>query len=638
MAVLLALAVAVPVVHASAQADARAALSRALAALGKDDPRTARVELMNAIRADPNLAAARVAQARTLLMLGDADGAVAELERAHALGVPFGPMRHLRAHAALLQGRAEDAIAEARATDADPKEALFRTRLEAQALQMLGRNDEAAQAFDRALALNDRDSALWADIGRFHIATGDMAKAIAASDRALELAPNNVDALTLRGLMARDQYGLMAALPWFDRALRLNRDYVPALTEYAATLADLGRASQALSLTRRALALAPGLPRAYFIQAVMAARAGNYDLARGLLARTKGALDGQAATRLLKGVLHLQAGNATLAAGEFAPLLDAQPLNLRARLLLARAYHDDGQYDEAEKVLFPIVERADASSYALTLAARIHEALGNRRAAAEFQARAVALSVGPSDVYRGAGDPAAVAAAANADRNAAASNIRYVRALMQAGDLPAAVARARSLAAANSGAPAAWIVLGDALSAVKDYRAAASSYERAANMRFSQDVALRLVDAWRRAGEPAKARRALGLFAAQNPMNIDAQRLASAFLLAAGENDRALALLEGLRIRLGNEDALLMADIARAWVAKDDAARALPYAAHAYRLMPMSAVTSDIFGWALLRKGGNEHAARELLEKAVSLAPAEPLVRHHAGEAGVSLP
>tara|TARA_R110000782_G_scaffold117364_1_gene207522 strand:- start:21356 stop:23299 length:1944 start_codon:yes stop_codon:yes gene_type:complete len=637
LALLAALSLVVPatIVRADAQADARAALQRGLGALGRHDPRTARVELMNAIKADPNLAAARVAQARALLMLGYADAAQAELERAQALGAPPGPMRHLRAHAALLQGRMADALEEARAPDADPKERPFLARMEAQALQALGRYDESARAYDRALALAPDDAALWADIGRFRIATGDIAAALAATDRAVALAPNNVDVLTLRALMVREQYGPDASRAWFEAALKADKDHIPALIEYAATLADLGQASAALGLTRRVLSLAPGHARAYFIQALIAARAGKDSLARSLLTYTKGRLDDQAATRLLRGVLHMRAGNATLAVGELAPLLVAQPLNIRVRLLLARAQYDDAQYADAEATLFPIVERADAGSYALMLAARIHEAMDDRAVAGEFLNRAAALSTGPSQVYRGAGDPAQVAGAADADPTLAAPNLRYIRALLEAGQGQAALARARQLAAANPGAPAAFVALGDCLMDMGRYAQAARAYERAADMRFREDVALRLVDAWQKAGNQEKAQRALGLFLAQNPMNVEGQRLAAAYLLGAGDTDRALALLSNLQSRLGSEDALLMADLARVWIAKGEPHRALPYAAHAYRLLPMSAVTADIFGWTLLKARGANAPAKELLEKAAQLAPGEPLVRQHLAEAGM---
>ncbi|MBB3927114.1 tetratricopeptide (TPR) repeat protein [Sphingobium jiangsuense] len=625
---------AVPVspVHADARADARAAMQRGQAAILRGDPRAARVELMNAIKADPQLAEARVLQARALLMLGDGRGGQQELERAQALGTKAGPIRHLLAHAALLQGRYDEALAQATAKDADPREAPFLARMEGQALQALGRYDEAVAALARAERLAPKDGAVRADSARLHLATGNMAAALRAGDEALALAPRNADVLLLRALLVREQYGPEASRTWFDQALGVSPSYVPALIEYAATLADLGQASQALALTRRALAQAPGYPRAYYIQALIAARAGAYDLARGLLDRTGGALDGVAGMRLLRGVLHLESHNATLAAGQLAPLLESQPLNVRVRLLLARAYYDDAQYAEAERTLFPLVERADAGSYALTLAAYIHEALGNRPLAADFARRAARLAAGSSDVYRGAGRPEEVAAAANADPARAGPNLRYIRALLEAGQGNAAIARARTLSAANPGAPAASLALGDSLMAAERYHEAALAYARSANIRFRQDNALRLADAWRRAGETESAERALGLFVAQNPMDVEGQRLVASLLLAAGEHDRAWRLLSVLRARLGNRDALLMTDMARALVGLRQPERALPYAAHAYRLQPMSAVTSDIFGWTLLRAGRSRAQARELLEKARSLAPGEPLVQWHLGQ------
>lgn len=631
LCLVLALLAATPAVHAGGRDDAQSALTRAERALGKGDPRTARVELMNAIKADPAFAPARVAQARVMLALGNGAAAREALDRAEALGVTKGRLRHLRAHAALLEGRYDDALAEARAPDANPAQALFLARIEGQTLQARGEYREAAVAFNRAFATAPEDPALWADIARLHIASGDIARALEATDRAVSIAPDSVDALTLRAVMAREQYGLQASTGWFDEALKRDANHVPALIEYAATLADMGKASRALALTRRALALSPGNPRAYFIQAVMAARAGKYDLARALLTRTGGVLDGEPAVRLLRGVLHLEAGNATLATGELEALLEAQPLNLRARLLLARSLYDDGQYGEAERILYPLVQRADAGSYALTLAARIHEAMGDRAVAAEFLHRAAAMTQGPSEVYRGAGEAERIAGAANADLTDRAANIRYIRALLESGRTDAALARAKRVEEIHPGAPFAVIMLGDALMASGRFADAAAAYERAGNMRFDENVALRLVDAWRRAGETGKARRVLGLFMVQNPMNVEGQRLVASFLLSEGEYQRALAILSGLRERLGTEDTLLMADIARAYMGTGKPDLALSFAAHAYRLMPASAVTSDIFGWTLHKAHPKDRRSLELLEKARTLAPSEPLVQLHLG-------
>ncbi len=135
IAAALALTLFVAPVSAGQREDARAGVARALAALERDDPRTARVELMNAIKADPASQEARIVQARVLLMLGNGRGAQDELDRAKQLGAPLGPMRHLLAHAALMNGDPEQAIKEASAADADEKELLFCTRIEAQAYQ-----------------------------------------------------------------------------------------------------------------------------------------------------------------------------------------------------------------------------------------------------------------------------------------------------------------------------------------------------------------------------------------------------------------------------------------------------------------------------------------------------------------------
>jgi tetratricopeptide (TPR) repeat protein len=190
---------------------------------------------------------------------------------------------------------------------------------------------------------------------------------------------------------------------------------------------------------------------------------------------------------------------------------------------------------------------------------------------------------------------------------------------------------------ANPGAPDAWIVLGDCLMAAHRPAEAAKAYERAADLRFRSDVALRLVDAWRLAERPDRASYVLGLFLSQNPQDIDALRLAATLMLAAKDYGRALTLLESLRARLGSEDALLMADLARTHIGAGKAEEALPFAAHAYRLMPASAVGSDIFGWALF-KAGRMQPALTLLRKAAQLAPNEPVVRAHLAEAEMLRP
>jgi Flp pilus assembly protein TadD len=78
---------------------------------------------------------------------------------------------------------------------------------------------------------------------------------------------------------------------------------------------------------------------------------------------------------------------------------------------------------------------------------------------------------------------------------------------------------------------------------------------------------------------------------------------------------------------------MLMADLARASLETGDAKNACAYAAYAYRLLPASPMTADMFGYTLLRTGSSGQPAVDLLEKAVALAPGHPLLQMHLGQA-----
>ncbi|WP_336970412.1 tetratricopeptide repeat protein [Sphingobium aromaticiconvertens] len=613
--------------------DGAAAYERGVAALDKGDARTARVELLNAVRAEPRSASVRLAQARALIELGDGAGAQEAVERARTLGAPLPATRALMAQALLLRGENGAALIEGGASDMAPEDAAMAARMVGRAHMAQGDAQAARAAFERAVGLSPKDAELWVDIGRYRLALGDEAGAIASADRAVALAPGSVKTLTFRGEMTRSQYGLAAALPWFEKALKASPDTVPTLTAYAATLADMGEASRMLSVTRRILALEPDNARAWMMQAIMAARAGKDDLARTLLGRTHGALDGEPATMLLRGVLHLRDGNALLAIDSLTPLLGVQPENQRARLLLARAQMGAGDLASAATLLAPLVVQGDADPYVLTLAARVQEGLGDRVMAADMLARA-AWPVRPAAVaFAYPGDAGLLGAGPPANSGTAGDNIPYIRALMNAGQLVQAVDRAHLLSRMNPGAPDAHMLYGDALGRAGRNAEAAKAYEAAARIRFSQTIVLRLAAAWQRAGDPMRAAQIVARYLAQNPTSLEAQRLAASAYLEAGDWRNARRLLDAVRTQSGDNDALLMVGLARTAMELGDMAKARAFAAHAYRLLPGNPLTADIYGRVLTRSEDKSAAAVDLLEKAVAMAPGDPAIRAHLVEA-----
>ena len=79
--------------------------------------------------------------------------------------------------------------------------------------------------------------------------------------------------------------------------------------------------------------------------------------------------------------------------------------------------------------------------------------------------------------------------------------------------------------------------------------------------------------------------------------------------------DQAIAHFERVRQRIGNRDVVILRELARAWAAKGDDARALPMIALAYRLQPLNADIMRLYA-DLLERRGKDQAAADLRDKA----------------------
>lgn len=610
-------------------AAAEAAVERSTQLLDAHNATAARAQALAAVRADPGNAQAHLTLARAMLALDDGAGAEPELRRAIEAGYKPEQVAHLRAHAWLLQGEEEKALAEA--GKADLQASSYALRIRARALAALGKLPQAFAAIDEAMRAAPRDSDVRVDAARLKLDAGDVLGAIRASEQAVKLDGSNVDALVLRGEMVRGQFGLLAALPWFEAALRRDPADYGALIEYAATLGDAGRSVDSLAATRRALAARPGSPQALYLQAVIAARAGNTDLARGLIGRAGSGLAQIPAALLLAGALDIEAADYEQAMEKLKPIVANQPMNLAARKLLAIALLRTDSARNAIDLLRPLTDRADADSYALTLAARGYERIGDRAAAARLLDRAAWPERGDAAAFSADDSTAVLAAGADQRPDDPAALVPLIRALAGQGDKPGALARAQEMARRHPGAPAAHLLVGDTLMLTGRFADAAAAYRSAADMRFDEPTMLRLVEALNRADRRADAANVLALFLSQNPVNAAALRLSGQWQLAAGDYDAAIDTLELLRARIGDGDAALNADLAIAYAGAGEFEAATEFGEAAYALAPANPVTADAWGWALYQ-GGDAEAAVELLQKAVTLAPRHAGLRWHLAQ------
>lgn len=615
LALLPVLAFATPAL-AGPRDDARSAMGAGAQRFFAGDSRAARIELLNAIKADPDWALPHALQGRIYLALNNGAAAEAELRRAVSGGMAAASVTHLLAHAYLLQGdpvRARDMASKPVASLTAQAYAL---RIGARAAIALGEEDDAASNLDAALALAPQSSLLWSDIARFRMLTGNMGGAVEAAQRASLLNPVNVEALILTGQLVRGQYGLLAAIPWFDKALEIDPANIAAMAQAAATLGEAGQNKAMLALTRKMLTIDPGNAQALYLQAVLAARAGNDSLARGLVYRIGGRMAAVPGMMLLESVLEMKNGNFEQAIVRLEKLLKAQPANMTVRRLLGAALSKAGDTRSAVAVLEPLAWRADADGYALALIGRALEAEGSHVAAAGFLDRASNPMRGEPGVFdMGFG----LAPSGPGDANSADTAIPRIRHMVLAGELGPALAAAERLRSANRVAPAAHVLVGDVLMAMSRPADAANAYRDAANIQFSEPTAMRFVAALHKSGQGVAALSVLQLFLGQNPRSVRAQRLAAEHHMTGGRWNSAIAIFENLRLRLGNRDATLLANLGWAWFRRGDTGRALAYAGAAYMLAPSNPAVAKGYGLILVQSGKDKAGGAALLKKAERL-------------------
>ena len=603
---------------APAQADVRDEARLTMAAGARSffdgNPRAARIELLNAIKADPENPLTHALQGRIYLALGDGAAAEAEIQSAMRNGMNAGALSHLLAHAYLLQGDPDRALETASRAAGSPKAQAYAHRIAARAAIILGENDRAAGQLDAALAIAPRSSLLWSDIGRFRLINGNVGGAVEAAQKANMLNPSNIEALLLMGQLVRGQYGMLAAIPWFEKALKIDSGNMDAMSQFAATLGEAGQNTAMLALTRRMLTIDPDNAQAFYLQAVMAARAGKDSLARSLVYRIRGKMDSVPAMMLLQSVLEMKDGNAEQAIARLEDLSRAQPANITVRRLLGLALWQAGDARATIAALEPITRRADADSYSLTLIGRAYEAIEDREAAAISLDRAAQTRRGEPTVFQ---MPGALSDKIGDTDNADIA-IPRINAMALDGELAPALVAAERLRDLNRGTPAAHVLVGDVLTLLGRPADASIAYQAAANLQFSEATAMRFVAALQQSGQSAAALRVLDLYLSQNPRSVPALRLAADHLMATGQWDRAIGVLDGLRLRLGNQDATILANLGWAWFSEGKPEKAMVFAKAAYALAPSNPAVAKGYGLILFRSGKDKARGAALIKKAAS--------------------
>ena len=344
----------------------------ALVALGRDEPFKIVHHLERAIEADPGYPEAYVELGRYYGYMGEPALAKATFERWTGRHPEDADML---INAGLTLFDAAD-FAEAyaffeKAVEAatEPEQRSGALTFRANALDMLGRYDEAVAAYEEVIAETPEWWEAHANLGICHARNGQMERAEAAFRRGLEDCPGSPEIRDELAAHLLSQGGdLQEALRLSEEAVALGRDEIRHLITLGEVRLASGDDEGTAEAYRTVLSLDPENPEAH----------------------------------LELGILHERRGEATEAEEHFVESLKADPGNPRALYSYASLYYTADDLETAEEILERAVAADAEYSPALSALASIRARRGEYGDALDFIERAVEAGESDADHFKSA--------------------------------------------------------------------------------------------------------------------------------------------------------------------------------------------------------------------------------------------
>jgi putative PEP-CTERM system TPR-repeat lipoprotein len=477
----------------------------------------------------------------------------------------------------------------------------------ADALQHLGRHDDALLQLEQALAQDPLNRTAPLMQIRILLAQGKPKKALARAETFAGARQDNPYALNALGL---------AQLAVGDEA-KARATFVAALD------AD------------------PGFPDAALNLAKLDLRTGDTQGARELLERVVAAAPDNVDGILALADLDASSGDVRGQQRRLRAAVEALPNELRLRLALARSYLGNGAPERARIAVQAAPETMRQQPELMLVNAQAQAAAGDLDAAVETL-QILRLKAPDSatpqlliaTVYAEQGNlsemEVSLVTGASMDPDSPLLRSALKRALDQYKDPAQQLALLDRLLAATDASPRVIAAKVDLLTGLGEYRHA-ERLMRGLFSRYPDDVGVmrKLVGVQRAGNDGAAAREVLTDWLARHPDDATAQVMLAQVQAELGETDAARKLLQGLMASANayRADPLILNNLA--WLLRDsDPGRALGYAERALRADPSSAAIKDTLGLLLVRSG---HLPRglKLLEEAKIANPTDPSIGFH---------
>jgi putative PEP-CTERM system TPR-repeat lipoprotein len=608
------------------QAGADQLLSSAKAHLASQDRKAAVIELKGALQQKPDLAEARYLLGATLLESGNPAAAAVELRK--ALDLHHTPLLVLPplARALVASGEGNRLLDTYASTPlSDPLATADLKTSVAEAWGQRGDKARAEAALNEALKLAPEHAPARLLKARQQAAEGRSDTALALLAEVVQKDPANAQAWLLRGeLLDASQPGASAAarddaIAAYGKALSLQPDLVAAhvgLMKIHMARQDHAAVQAAFDTMKKAL---PEHRETTYFATILALQRQDLASARQLADKLMGAGPSNPNYMRLAGTVALQAGDLPKAEGLFSNALQVTPGNAVLRRLLVRTQLRSAQPALALATLQPLLAKGTADAETLVLAAMAHEQAGNAQQARALFAAAEKLK--PADPrlraalaysHRSGGDAGAalgeLRAVAAADPLGEA-DLAYISALMARGEFDKALTAVDALEKKLPGKPVTAQLRGRVALARGDVAAARSGFERAAAIDpkyFPAYSALAALDL--REQHPAAAQKRFETLLQHDPKNARAL-VALAGLRQRDKADKAEVnrlLADAVAVDPGQASTRVL--LVEQHLRNQDVKQALAAAQDGLAALPNNAALLDAMGRAQLAAGDHNQA------------------------------
>jgi putative PEP-CTERM system TPR-repeat lipoprotein len=378
-------------------ADPNTLIASAKTYLAKGDANAATIQLKTLLQKNPNHAKARFLLGKSLLQVGEARAASAELQRALDLKYPSEEIAPLRARAMGAEGQFKKMVDQYASVQLPDKQAAadLKTSL-AFAYLKLGNRAQTDASLKSALdAVPTFAQALLLQ-AHLHALSGNPDAGLELIERVLQANPKSVEAMQLKGdLMLMYKGEPAAAIESYRNALSIRKDLLHAHTSIISILfakKDLQGARAQIDELRKVY---PDHPQTKYLDALDALRRHDLVKAKTLAQQLLRSAPDYPRALHLAGTVEFELGSFGQAEKYLRQALQRMPDHRMARRLLVQTYLRSGQPAKALSALAPVIDGAKPDAISLSLAGEASLQSGDLASAANYFTRAT--KVDPKD-------------------------------------------------------------------------------------------------------------------------------------------------------------------------------------------------------------------------------------------------